>query len=120
MNFNQNKKLRKKISGLVKKYSKIQFKKREFIPGKTTIPPTGKVIGNPELQNMVEASLDGWLTSGRFNKDFEKKLAKFIGIKQLITVNSGSSANLIAFSRLIVSPILDDLKIVLFNVSLER
>tara|TARA_B100001123_G_C15242147_1_gene999513 strand:+ start:251 stop:1417 length:1167 start_codon:yes stop_codon:yes gene_type:complete len=49
---------------------------------------------------MVEASLDGWLTSGRFNKDFEKKLAKFIGIKQLITVNSGSSANLIAFSTL--------------------
>tara|TARA_Y100000590_G_scaffold458840_1_gene614459 strand:+ start:1101 stop:2414 length:1314 start_codon:yes stop_codon:yes gene_type:complete len=100
MNFNQNKKLRKKISGLVKKYSKIQFKKREFIPGKTTIPPTGKVIGNPEIQNMVEASLDGWLTAGRFNKNFEKKLAKFIGVKNLITVNSGSSANLIAFSTL--------------------
>ena len=49
---------------------------------------------------MVEASLDGWLTAGRFNKEFEKKLAKFIGIKQLITVNSGSSANLIAFSTL--------------------
>ena len=47
---------------------------------------------------MVEASLDGWLTAGRFNKNFEEKLAKFIGIKQLITVNSGSSANLIAFS----------------------
>ena len=49
---------------------------------------------------MVEASLDGWLTAGRFNKEFEKKLSKFIGIKQLITVNSGSSANLIAFSSL--------------------
>ena len=58
------------------------------------------MIGELELQNMVEASLDGWLTAGRFNKEFEKKLAKFIGIKQLITVNSGSSANLIAFSAL--------------------
>ena len=93
-------KLRNKISILVKKYSDLEFKKRKFIPGKTTIPPTGKVIGDLELQNMVEASLDGWLTAGRFNKDFEKKLAKFIGIKQLITVNSGSSANLIAFTSL--------------------
>jgi CDP-6-deoxy-D-xylo-4-hexulose-3-dehydrase len=49
---------------------------------------------------MVEASLDGWLTTGRFNAEFEKKLAAFIGIKHLITVNSGSSANLVAFSTL--------------------
>jgi CDP-4-dehydro-6-deoxyglucose reductase, E1 len=94
------KNLRKKISKLVKKYSDLEFKKKEFVPGKTKIPPTGKVIGDSELQNMVEASLDGWLTSGRFNKQFEKKLAQFIGTKQLITVNSGSSANLIAFSTL--------------------
>ena len=100
MNLGQKKQLRKKISNLVKKYSNLEFKKRKFIPGKTTIPPTGKVIGDLELQNMVEASLDGWLTAGRFNKEFEKRLAKFIGIKQLITVNSGSSANLIAFSAL--------------------
>ena len=93
-------KLRNKISILVKKYSDLEFKRKKFIPGKTTIPPTRKVIGDLELQNMVEASLDGWLTAGRFNKDFEKKLAKFIGIKQLITVNSGSSANLIAFTSL--------------------
>ena len=100
MSSNQKKKLRNKISSLVKKYSDLEFKRRKFIPGKSTIPPTGKVIGDLELQNMVEASLDGWLTAGRFNKDFEKKLAKFIGIKQLITVNSGSSANLIAFTSL--------------------
>ena len=100
MSSSQKKKLRNKISNLVKKYSDLEFKKRKFIPGKSTIPPTGKVIGDLELQNMVEASLDGWLTAGRFNKDFEKKLAKFIGIKQLITVNSGSSANLIAFTSL--------------------
>jgi CDP-6-deoxy-D-xylo-4-hexulose-3-dehydrase len=100
MNLDQKKKIRNKISGLVKKYSNLKFKKKKFIPGKTTIPPTGKVIGDLELQNMVEASLDGWLTAGRFNKNFQEKLAKFIGIKQLITVNSGSSANLIAFSTL--------------------
>ncbi len=100
MNFNQKKNLKNKISNLVKRYSDLEFKKKKFIPGKTTIPPTGKVIGALELQNMVEASLDGWLTAGRFNKNFEEKLAKFIGVKQLITVNSGSSANLIAFSTL--------------------
>ena len=49
---------------------------------------------------MVDASLDGWLTTGRFNEQFEKKLAEFIGIKYAITVNSGSSANLVAFSAL--------------------
>ncbi len=100
MNSNQKKNLKNSIFKLVKKYSNLEFKKRKFIPGKTTIPPTGKVIGNLELQNMVEASLDGWLTAGRFNKEFEKKLAQFIGVRQLITVNSGSSANLIAFSTL--------------------
>ena len=49
---------------------------------------------------MVDASLDGWLTSGRFNEDFEKKLANFLGVKYLLTTNSGSSANLLAFSAL--------------------
>ena len=100
MNSNKKINLKNKISNLVKKYSDLEFGKKKFIPGKTTIPPTGKVIGNLELQNMVEASLDGWLTAGRFNKNFEEKLSKFIGIKHLITANSGSSANLIAFSAL--------------------
>ena len=94
------KKIRSKISNLVKQYSKLKFQKIKFIPGKTTIPPTGKIIGNAEITNMVEASLDGWLTAGRFNKHFEEKLSQFIGIKNLITVNSGSSANLVAFSTL--------------------
>ncbi|WP_308872837.1 DegT/DnrJ/EryC1/StrS family aminotransferase [Thiothrix subterranea] len=57
-------------------------------------------MGETELQYMVAASLDGWLTTGRFNEQFEKALAEFIGIKHLITVNSGSSANLVAFSTL--------------------
>ena len=80
MSSNQKKKLRNKISTLVKKYSDLEFKKRKFIPGKSTIPPTGKVIGDLELQNMVEASLDGWLTAGRFNKDFEKNLRNLLAL----------------------------------------
>ena len=71
-----------------------------FVPGESAVPVSGKVIGAAELQNMVEAALDGWLTTGRFNDAFEKRLAAFLGVKHLITVNSGSSANLVAFSAL--------------------
>jgi CDP-6-deoxy-D-xylo-4-hexulose-3-dehydrase len=71
-----------------------------FKPGETVIPPSGKVLDAAELKSMVEASLDGWLTTGRFNEAFEKKLRDFLGVKFLITTNSGSSANLLAFSAL--------------------
>ena len=74
--------------------------KYEFIPGETFIPPTGKLIGFEETKNMMLAAIDGWLTTGRFNNEFQVKLAKFLNIKNLITVNSGSSANLLAFSSL--------------------
>ena len=99
--------LRKEISLLVEKYAALEFMPKEFIPGLTVIPPSGKLIGVEELQNMVDASLDGWLTTGRFNDEFEKRLAEFIGVKYAITVNSGSSANLVAFSTL-TSPKLGD------------
>jgi CDP-6-deoxy-D-xylo-4-hexulose-3-dehydrase len=92
--------IREEILSLVNDYSNINFKQKEFIPGVSDAPVSGKVIGALELKNMVEASLDGWLTTGRFNEQFEKKLASFLGIKCLLTVNSGSSANLIAFSTL--------------------
>lgn len=92
--------LRKQISALVEQYAELQYQGTPFEPGKTVVPPSGKVIGATELQYMVEASLDGWLTTGRFNTEFEKKLAAFIGVEHLITVNSGSSANLVAFSTL--------------------
>ena len=65
-----------------------------------SVPITGKVIGASEAKNMVEASLDGWLTTGRFNEAFQKKLANFLKVKNLITTNSGSSANLVAFNTL--------------------
>jgi CDP-4-dehydro-6-deoxyglucose reductase, E1 len=93
-------KIKSEILSLVNDYSEINFKQKEFVPGASEVPVSGKVIGVLELKNMVEASLDGWLTTGRFNEQFEKKLANFLGIKCLLTVNSGSSANLIAFSTL--------------------
>ena len=99
--------IREQIASLVSEYADIALASQPFLPGLTVVPPSGKVIGVEELQNMVEASLDGWLTTGRFNAEFEKKLAAFIGVKHLITVNSGSSANLVAFSTL-TSPKLGD------------
>lgn len=99
--------LRKQIAELVQEYAQLQYADQPFEPGKTTVPPSGKVIGATELQYMVEASLDGWLTTGRFNAQFEQELAQFIGVEHLITVNSGSSANLVAFSAL-TSPTLGE------------
>lgn len=99
--------IREEIAHLVQAYADIVFEPKAFIPGETPVPVSGKVIGARELQNMVEASLDGWLTTGRFNKMFEERLSKFLGVKYLLTVNSGSSANLIAFTTL-TSPALGD------------
>lgn len=93
-------KLRSEIAVLVSAYAKEQYKINAFLPGETVIPPSGKLLGEEELQNMVAASLDGWLTTGRFNAEFEKKLAAFLGVKYCLSVNSGSSANLVAFSTL--------------------
>ena len=92
--------LRLQIAALVQEYADAAFAPVPFLAGLTAIPPSGKVIAAQELKNMVDASLDGWLTTGRFNDEFEKKLANFIGVKHLITVNSGSSANLVAFNTL--------------------
>lgn len=92
--------IRQQIAALVDEYAAIALAPSPFNPGTSLVPPSGKVIGAAELKNMVEASLDGWLTTGRFNDEFEWRLAKYLGVKHLITVNSGSSANLVAFSAL--------------------
>ena len=92
--------LRSQISDLVQQYADLAFTPKNFVPGQTAVPVSGKVIGANELKLMVDASLDGWLTTGRFNAMFEQRLADFLGVKYLITVNSGSSANLVAFSAL--------------------
>ena len=68
------------------------------IPGEDYIPVTGKLIDIDDLLSSVDASLDGWLTTGRFANQFEKELAKYFGSRFALFVNSGSSANLIAFS----------------------
>jgi CDP-6-deoxy-D-xylo-4-hexulose-3-dehydrase len=92
--------IRQEIAALVQQYSDIVHAPRAFVPGQSAVPVSGKVIGAQELKNMVDASLDGWLTTGRFNTEFEQRLAAYLGVKYLITVNSGSSANLVAFSAL--------------------
>jgi len=99
--------IREQIASLVSEYAAIALRPQPFLPGLTVVPPSGKLIDEAELKAMVEASLDGWLTTGRFNDEFEKKLAQYIGVEHLITVNSGSSANLVAFSAL-TSPKLGD------------
>jgi CDP-6-deoxy-D-xylo-4-hexulose-3-dehydrase len=99
--------IREEIAALVQLYADLVHSPKPFVPGESPVPVSGKVIGAPELKLMVEASLDGWLTTGRFNAEFEQRLAKYLGVKYLITVNSGSSANLVAFSTL-TSPRLGD------------
>ncbi|ULC59747.1 lipopolysaccharide biosynthesis protein RfbH [Flaviramulus sp. BrNp1-15] len=99
--------IRQEIAVLVTKYTDEAYKPKAFLPGESVIPPSGKVLGNEEIQNMVDASLDGWLTTGRFNTAFEKKLAEFLGVKYCLSVNSGSSANLVAFSTLTSSKLGD-------------
>jgi CDP-6-deoxy-D-xylo-4-hexulose-3-dehydrase len=98
--------LRKQILELVRQYGEVPSA-TPFVPGTTVVPPSGKVVGAPEMELMVEASLDAWLTTGRFNALFESRLAAYLGVKHLMTVNSGSSANLVAFSTL-TSPKLGD------------
>lgn len=98
--------LRQQILDLVAQYAAAD-QPAIFQPGVSVIPPSGKVIGTGEMQHMVEAALDGWLTIGRFNTAFEQRLGEFLGCKHVLTTNSGSSANLLAFSAL-TSPLLGE------------
>jgi CDP-6-deoxy-D-xylo-4-hexulose-3-dehydrase len=99
--------LRQQIATLVEQYAHLALAPKEFVPGVTMVPPSGKLLDAAELKLMVEASLDAWLTTGRFNDQFEAQLAQFLGVKHVLTVNSGSSANLVAFNAL-TSPRLGD------------
>ena len=89
----------KLIENIKEEYSG-KFKKKEFIPGKSIVPVSGKVFDEHEIVNMVEAVLDGWWTEGRFAGEMERKLSAYIGVKYTALVNSGSSANLVAISAL--------------------
>jgi hypothetical protein len=88
-------------------YADIALREAPFVPGRTPVPPSGKVIGARELELLVESSLDGWLTTGRFNDAFERKLGQYLGRRHVRTTNSGSSANLLAMTAL-TSPLLGD------------
>jgi CDP-6-deoxy-D-xylo-4-hexulose-3-dehydrase len=91
----------------VSRFGTHAFATRAFEPGVTPIPAAGKVVGTPEVSLMADASMDAWLTTGRFNEAFEQGLAKFLGVSNLLTTNSGSSSNLLAFTAL-TSPALGD------------
>lgn len=92
--------IRAKIAALAKTFAELTIPERPFEPGSTVIPPSGKVVGAPEIQLMIDAALDAWLTTGRFNQQFEERLAAYIGVPFALTVNSGSSANLVALTAL--------------------
>jgi CDP-6-deoxy-D-xylo-4-hexulose-3-dehydrase len=71
-----------------------------FVPGQSTVPVSGKVLDPEDFVALVDASLDGWLTAGRFTTKFERELARYVGTRSALMVNSGSSANLVALSAL--------------------
>lgn len=92
--------IRKQIAKLVEQYAEIEYAPKKFVGGESAVPPSGKVLGANELKMMVEASLDGWLTTGRFNDAFEKRLGEYLGVPYVLTTTSGSSANLLALTAL--------------------
>lgn len=92
--------IRKKISNLVKELYEQDFRKDEFIPGKSKVRYSGRVFDETEIQYLVDSSLDFWLTAGRYANDFEEKFSKYHGAKYCALTNSGSSANLLAISAL--------------------
>lgn len=93
-------KLREEILALVSQYHDAAFPEQTFVPGKTYLPPSGKVCDAKEMQNIVDSALDCWLTTGRFADEFEKLFAQWVGVKHCALVNSGSSANLVALTAL--------------------
>ena len=93
--------LKQEILDKVKEYHNLKFgDKKEFIEGKTYVNYGGRFFDEKEMVNLVDSSLDFWLTSGPWVKEFETKMAEYLGIKFCSLTNSGSSANLLAFMAL--------------------
>ncbi|NUN63499.1 lipopolysaccharide biosynthesis protein RfbH [Pseudanabaena biceps] len=99
--------LRSQVFDAVKAYYHYKFAAKDFVEGKTYVPVSGKVFDESEVVNLVDSSLDFWLTTGRYATEFEKRFAEWIGVKHCLLVNSGSSANLLALTAL-TSPKLGD------------
>jgi CDP-4-dehydro-6-deoxyglucose reductase, E1 len=98
---------RRQILDLVREYAATSLARAPFVAGQSSVPASGKLLNADDLAELVDASLDGWLTTGRFNEAFERKLAIYLGVTHARTTNSGSSANLLAVSAL-TSPLLGD------------
>ncbi len=92
--------LRQQILELVAEYYTEAFAGKTFVPGETTVPVAGRVFDADDVQHLVDASLDFWLTTGRYANEFEHNFARALGIRHAVLVNSGSSANLLALSAL--------------------
>jgi len=99
--------LRAQILDLVADYATEAFPPRDFIPGQTPVPVSGRVFDGADVQSLIDSSLDFWLTTGRFAHQFEKEFARFFKMRSAILVNSGSSANLLALACL-TSPALGE------------
>ena len=99
--------LRQQILQLTAEFHAEAFAKKDFVAGSSVVPVSGKVIDAADMSAVVDSALDGWFTTGRWAKDFERKLARFFGLRSASLVNSGSSANLVALSAL-TSPKLGD------------
>jgi CDP-6-deoxy-D-xylo-4-hexulose-3-dehydrase len=99
--------LREQILELTAEYHREAFPLHDFQPGKSPVQVSGRVIDGADLCSVVDSALDCWFTTGRFAKAFEKRMARFVGVRGCSLVNSGSSANLVALSAL-TSPKLGD------------
>jgi CDP-6-deoxy-D-xylo-4-hexulose-3-dehydrase len=103
--------LRQQILDLAAQYFDQTSNSREFIPGVSPVPVSGKVIDGSDISSVVDSALDAWFTTGRFAETFERNLARFIGVRSATLVNSGSSANLIALTAL-TSPKLGERRLI--------
>lgn len=91
---------REGILSLVREYAEAELAGSDFVPGSTPVRVSGKVLDPEDYAAVVDAALDGWFTAGRFHRDFEARLAEYVGARSALFVNSGSSANLVALSGL--------------------
>jgi CDP-4-dehydro-6-deoxyglucose reductase, E1 len=99
--------IRSDIMRLVEEYCDAAHGPQPFVAGNSNVPVSGRVYDSSDVKSLIDASLDFWLTTGRFNEQFEKDLSARVRARYSLTVNSGSSANLVAFSAL-TSPLLGE------------
>ena len=97
---NKEEALRSKILKLTEEYYNLKFSDNNFLPGETYVNYAGRIFDHEELTNLVDSSLDFWLTAGRYADIFEKEFAKYFNLRSSVLTNSGSSANLLAISAL--------------------